>query len=248
MSVKSRRNANYTRMFLDLLRSPFINWKAFNKGIIDKHGNVINKPKGIEDDWTRFHQMVAVMKQTMNKAVVNRPELTSLHRKMKIVKEQYNVSVDDTELLNEFPLLSEEMVSGDSGGNPEDIASGVNSGAAVRKNPQTLNKKKVKRKMNEMLNFNEFIQSQEDERIALELAEQKQVEEANKTSVFEFKSIGSNSIMIEATETEIASIVMEGNYVGSIVESELVEAYATGGKDAVHNYIKQTTGKPWKKI
>ncbi|AYD80854.1 major capsid protein [Klebsiella phage KP179] len=42
----------------------------------------------------------------------------------------------------EFVKLNEEMVAGDTGGNPQNIASGTTSGAVVNKGPETLPKKK----------------------------------------------------------------------------------------------------------
>ena len=42
----------------------------------------------------------------------------------------------------EFIKLNEEMVAGDAGGNPQNIASGTTSGAVVNKGPETLPKKK----------------------------------------------------------------------------------------------------------
>lgn len=50
---------------------------------------------------------------------------------------------------NDDPFLTsvfEEMVAGDSGGDPEKIASGVTSGAVTTPGPQTLKKKKVDKK------------------------------------------------------------------------------------------------------
>lgn len=42
----------------------------------------------------------------------------------------------------EFVKLNEEMVAGDAGGNPQNIASGTTSGAVVNKGPETLPKKR----------------------------------------------------------------------------------------------------------
>lgn len=41
----------------------------------------------------------------------------------------------------EFVKLNEEMVAGDAGGNPHNIASGTTSGAVVNKGPETLQRK-----------------------------------------------------------------------------------------------------------
>lgn len=247
MSVKSRRNAKYTLAFLDLLRTPFSQWKAYSKGIIDHTGKTLRKAdKSERDEWTRFHKMVATIKQVMNRGSVNAPALSKLHRSMKVIKEQYDVSTCDTELYKEFPMLS-EMVSGDAGGSPENIASGTNSGAVVYPGAKTL-KKKVKRKMNEVSNFKQFVEGLEADKIANELATQEQEAKLNEMFKFEFKSMGGNSVVVEATLSEVKSMDVSGKTTrDSVTLAGLSEAYKEG-KDGIHSYLKESTNLVWKAI
>lgn len=249
MSVKSRRNAKYTLAFLDLLRTPFSYWKAYSKGIIDKKGNVINKPMRPDEDWTRFHTLVAKVKNVMNQAALNSPELSKLHRTMKVIKEEYDVSLDDTEHSNEFPVLfSEEMVSGDAGGNPENIAAGTNSGAVVYKSPKTLGKTKRKKKMTEVMNFNQFVESIETARIEEEKSAQEQQEKMNEVFSFEFKAMGGNTLVVEATELELKSVKMTGHTTQKNVTVSGIEEALKGGQESVLAYIKEATNLVWKAI
>lgn len=52
---------------LYLLVTPFEDWEAYKKGIIDAKGEVVNPPKGAEDDWTMLHRLVARLKKLLAK-------------------------------------------------------------------------------------------------------------------------------------------------------------------------------------
>ncbi len=45
-------------------------------------------------------------------------------------------------MVKQLKQLVEEVVSGDAGGNPQNIAAGTNSGAIVNKGPEPIGKKK----------------------------------------------------------------------------------------------------------
>lgn len=49
----------------------------------------------------------------------------------------------------EFVKLNEDMVAGDAGGNPQNIASGTTSGTVVNKGPEQIPAKKQKSKKSE---------------------------------------------------------------------------------------------------
>ena len=235
----------YTARFLNLLRKPFEEWGAFNKGIIDKTGKVVKRKT--DDDWTKFHQMVASVKKILNKGSSKAPQLAALYLSFKTLKEEYNLDVNVNDLCKEFPLF-EDMVAGDAGGDPTNIASGKNSGAVVNKNPQTLGKKKRK-KMNEVMTFCQFQTDIKETVIAKEVADKEQAEKMNEVHSFSFKAIGANSVVVEASEIEVKSVSINGHASSkSIVEAELVEAFKEHGKDGVLAYIKEVTNLVWKTI
>lgn len=45
-------------------------------------------------------------------------------------------------MVKQLKQLVEEVVAGDAGGNPQNIAAGTNSGAIVNKGPEVIGKKK----------------------------------------------------------------------------------------------------------
>jgi hypothetical protein len=50
-----------------LLVTPFDQWEAYKKGIIDADGKVINQPTTGDDDWTMLHRLVARLKKMLAK-------------------------------------------------------------------------------------------------------------------------------------------------------------------------------------
>lgn len=145
--------------------------------------------------------------------------------------------------------LHEEMVSGDAGGNPDNIAAGKNSGAAVYPGPKTLNKKKKVKRMTEVIKFSAFVESMKAEAAAA-IEEAKQLEEqAAVVTKFAFKAFGGNGIVVEATATEIKGIELSGKTSrDSIKEVDLKEAFTVQGQEGVLAYIKEATNLAWKSI
>lgn len=148
-----------------------------------------------------------------------------------------------------MPKNISEMVSGDAGGSPENIAAGKNSGAAVYPGPKTLNKKKKVKKMTEVIRFKAFVEGchtakKEKEQKAKELKEK-----AEEVSSFSFKAFGSNMIVVEATETEVKSVDVSGKTSRDKIELDaLKEAYTIHGREGVLAYIKESTQLAWKKV
>lgn len=145
--------------------------------------------------------------------------------------------------------LHEEMVSGDAGGNPENIAAGKNSGAAVYPGPKTLNKKKKVKRMTEVIKFSAFMENMKADAIAKVEAEKQLKEQAAVVSKFAFKAFGANSVVVEATATEVKGIEMTGKTSrDSISEEALKEAFTIQGKEGVLAYIKEATKLAWKSV
>lgn len=143
--------------------------------------------------------------------------------------------------------LISEMVSGDAGGNPDNIAAGTNSGAAVYPGPGS-KKKKVKR-MNEVLGFKAFMEGCSMAKKDKEKKEKEIKEAAEAVTSFSFKSFGANQVVVEATQTEIKSVDISGKTTRDAVSvSDLSEAYKEFGKDGVLNYIKEATKLVWKSV
>lgn len=145
--------------------------------------------------------------------------------------------------------LHEEMVSGDAGGNPDNIAAGKNSGAVVYPGPKTLNKKKKVKRMTEVTRFKAFVENIHAEKQSkIEEATRQEVK-ANEVSKFSFKAFGSNSIVVEATETEVKFVDVTGKTSRDKIDvAALKEAYSELGRDGVLAYIKESTQLVWKSV
>lgn len=145
--------------------------------------------------------------------------------------------------------LHEEMVSGDAGGNPENIAAGKNSGAAVYPGPKTLNKKKKVKRMTEVIRFKAFVEGCHTAKKDKAEKEKKLKEKAEEITKFSFRAFGSNSIVVEATETEVKSVDVAGKTSRDKIEiAALKEAFAAQGKEGVLAYIKESTNLAWKSV
>ena len=143
--------------------------------------------------------------------------------------------------------LISEMVSGDAGGNPDNIAAGTNSGAAVYPGPGS-KKKKVKR-MNEVLGFKAFMEGCSMAKKEKEKKDKEIKEAAEAVTSFSFKSFGANHIVVEATQTEIKSVEISGKTArDTVVEADLAEAYKEFGKEGVLSYVKEATKLVWKNV
>ncbi|ASZ76291.1 hypothetical protein [Proteus phage PM2] len=116
---------------IKLLETPFNEWDAFKKGIINEKGDVI---KFVMNDpsYTRLHKDVRWLKQGSE---------IYAERVKKVYEIMDDYNLDESFL--EHPII-EEMIAGDSGGSTENIASGKTSGSITSKGPNKLGKKKKK--------------------------------------------------------------------------------------------------------
>lgn len=143
MSVRTATDNFYSLRLVRLLSQDFEDWKAFELGLIDKDGNRIKKNKVNTSDeraaWTRFHIMARNLKK-MLQTVPGGKFALSTGAGLLLLKE----GMKDYGLSDEFPLIVEEMVSGDSDGDPVKIASGERSGAITLGVDSKKKKKKKK--------------------------------------------------------------------------------------------------------
>lgn len=126
----------FAGQFINLLRKDFRHWKAYQYGIIDAKGNVQRKPETNREKkvWTRIHRLVAAVKQPLEK-VAGGSTIASVYAGYKTFVEEYNLDEEiQASILDAEPRLAsihEAMVAGDSGGDPDKMASGENSGSVV---------------------------------------------------------------------------------------------------------------------
>ncbi|MGL4521777.1 MAG: hypothetical protein ACRCWQ_04445 [Bacilli bacterium] len=246
-AFRRKTEAIYAFRMIDLLRKPFKEWEAFELGIIDDDGEVIKRPVTNKEKskWSRFHTMTASVKKMLDRGPKRKSELNSLWLSYRTLREEYLREEDLSTIESEFPMLV-EMVSGDAGGNPDNIAAGKNSGAVVYPGPGGPKKKKVK-KMTEMVDFKQFVESLEaDKAEALRLAEEEKNKVVEPTS-FSLKAIGANSVVVEAVGSDVTSVVLSGKTThNSVTEAEIKEAFKELGQEGVLAYVKEATKLIWK--
>lgn len=150
MSDQLVRNMDltYSVRMIRLLRKPFTEWSAYKLGIIDGQGEVLRNPKTPEEKeaYSPFHRSVRHIKRRMN-AVPYMTGFMNLTSMYDALRNRYNLTEQEhDEIMMNVPglkdALTEEMVAGDSGGDPIKIASGETTGAITNIGPVTLGRKK----------------------------------------------------------------------------------------------------------
>lgn len=141
----------YSVRMIRLLRKPFEEWTAYKLGLINGQGEVLKRPKTEEEKnaYTPFHASVRQIKKRLNSVPYMNGfmNFTSMYDS---IRNRYNLTEQDhIDIMMNLPeleqVLSEEMVAGDAGGNPQKIAAGETSGAITNIAPKVLGKKKRKR-------------------------------------------------------------------------------------------------------
>lgn len=155
MSVaKTALDSVYAYRFITLLAKPFVQWKAYEQGIIDANGSVLKRPKTPEEKsaYTPFHASVRAIKR-MTSTIPTITGIAAISSAYSAVTSRYGLTEHDQKIIaKEFPIF-EEMVAGDSGGSVENIASGTTTGAVTNAGPGRTGKKrnrvvvKLKKKM-----------------------------------------------------------------------------------------------------
>lgn len=147
--IKTAFDSVYAYRFVTLMQKPFSEWKAFGTGIIDAKGNLLKTPKSQEEkeSYTPFHASIRSMKRMLSTV----PGLTGLSGFMSglsAVASRFGITeADEQKILENLDIITEDMVAGDSGGNAQNIASGVTSGDITNKGPVTLGKKRKRIKV-----------------------------------------------------------------------------------------------------
>lgn len=141
--IKKAADTAYAVRFINLMQKEFSQWTAFKFGIIDDRGNLLKRPKTIEEKnaYTPFHASIRAMKQLMS-VVPGGAKMAAMAASWSTVSSRFGLTESDNQ---EFERLVEEMVAGDSGGNTENIASGKTSGAITSKGPSGIKPKRKKK-------------------------------------------------------------------------------------------------------
>ena len=137
----------YAFRFIRLMQKSFSEWDAFKTGIIDENGNVLKRPKTDEEksSYTPFHGAVRALKKNMAK-IPGMTTWTSIQGSLSAIGSRFGLSESELTMIeSELSLIYEDMVAGDSGGDPVKITSGETSGDIVNAGPQVLGKKKERK-------------------------------------------------------------------------------------------------------
>ncbi|MGL5579408.1 MAG: hypothetical protein ACRDCE_00320 [Cetobacterium sp.] len=249
-TFRSKTEAIYAYRLVDLIRKPFNKWEAYDLGIIDADGNVLKRSLLPRErvKWSRFHSAVAEVKKMLSRGPERKSEMQLLWQKYRTIREEFLPDADMSILESEFPML-QEMVSGDAGGNAENIAAGKNSGAVVYPGPGGFKKKKKVKKMAEMVDFKQFVeQKKADELEALRIAEEAANVVIEPVSVT-LKAFGMNSVFVESVGNEVTNVVVTGKTSrDNLVEADIKEAFKEHGQDGVLAYVKEATKLVWKVV
>lgn len=134
----------YSVRMIRLLKKPWTEWTAYKLGILDGQGEVVRNPKTKEEQeaYSPFHRSVRHIKRRLN-AVPYMSGFMNLTSSYDALRNRYNLTEQEhEEIMMNLPelkeALTEEMVAGDSGGDPEKIASGVTTGAVTNAGPKVL--------------------------------------------------------------------------------------------------------------
>ncbi len=158
MSIAKRGADGFYALRLSrLLHLRFERWEAYRMGIIDATGKKLRDPETAQEksNWTMFHVTVRNIKRMVNALPGGRTALdygASYLLLIELAKE-YGLSDD---FADECIRVEESMVAGDAGdgsGSPESIASGETTGAVTNPGPETLGKKKKKKKLKKFRHF-----------------------------------------------------------------------------------------------
>lgn len=144
---KTVADSLYAYRFIRLMQKDWVDWKAYELGIVSERGNVLRRPKTDEEKaaYTPFHAAVRSFKRMVS-SVPGALTLGTAMSSWSAIASRFGLTESDCSMIAEAlgEPLYEEVVAGDSGGNPDKIASGVTSGAVTGPGPATL--KIIKRK------------------------------------------------------------------------------------------------------
>lgn len=159
MSVPKRgADAFYALRLSRLLHLPFRRWKAYELGIIDINGNKLKDAETSyeKSNWTMFHVTIRNIKRMIHKVPGGQSLLDYGASYLLLIElqKEYGLSDEFLEQIGEVNIM-EAVVAGDSGGDPDAIASGETTGAVTNIGPEVLGKKKKKKRVTRFRNFDE---------------------------------------------------------------------------------------------
>lgn len=143
MSISRSADNFYAIRLSRLLQLDFTDWEAYKQGVINASGDVIKQPSNSaeKNSWTKFHVVARNLKRLAGYIPGAGFALRygAGYMLLKELQEPYGLSDD-------FNLVLESVVAGDSGGDPLAIASGETSGAITNVIQPTKKKPKLKKK------------------------------------------------------------------------------------------------------
>lgn len=144
---------------IQLLVTPFKNWPAFTKGVIDAEGKLLVNPQNLtqpqKDDWTMLHRLCWHLKLILGKIPGGQSQVASIAAAYLLVKESLEKGVEIKEnyegLKNslrkvtsvEISLVEEVMAGGSTSTTTNTVATAM---PQTKDLPQILNKKKMIRR------------------------------------------------------------------------------------------------------
>lgn len=142
----------YALKLVGLISKPFNKWKAYKLGVIDENGDVISDPMTRTQQqkaaFTKFHVIARNLRKVISKAPAGRSLLNSGVALISLKEAQDLCGIENYDEFNSYvdQQLQEAVVAGDSGGDPQNIASGERPNGSVVLNvePTTSRKKRKK--------------------------------------------------------------------------------------------------------
>lgn len=138
----------YAYKFIRLMQKPFTEWNAYAAKLIDERGTVLKRPHTPEEKaaYTPFHASVRSIKRMLT-SVPGLNGAATMMSAWSAVASRFNITESEQKEIFEALPLFEDMVAGDAGANPQNIASGTTTGAVVSKGPETLPSKKKRKRI-----------------------------------------------------------------------------------------------------
>ncbi len=92
--------------FAKRLATPFVEWEAYKRGIIDERGKVLRPRKTLvsredKDAWRYFDTLVANLKKILEKIPLGRKRIVSIAAALLLLREHQNPGSIDSKMLKE---------------------------------------------------------------------------------------------------------------------------------------------------
>ena len=145
--AKTATDSVYAYRFIRLMQKAFVDWTAYELGIIDDKGNLIRRPKSDVEKaaYTPFHAAIRSLKRTLG-TIPGVTAWQTLASSLSAIGSRFGLTESDWKTISETleePMILEAVVAGDAVGGPVGIAAGDTSGAVVNKPPHRKRSKLV---------------------------------------------------------------------------------------------------------